>query len=411
MLQFIGGNHLQLLKNGTGYFPALHSAISHAEHEIYIQTYIYANDAVGSSIGNALKAAAQRGVSVNLLLDGFGSKELPASYVQELERAGVKVMFYRPRISPLTLKKTRLRRLHRKVVVIDSRIGFVGGINIIDDHNVPNQAPPRIDYAVRIEGPLLPYIVASTHKLWRRIAWVHMRALKLSFSPEKPLRPAQPAVQSSVKSAVQQVKHPSKQQTKNPVNANVTAAFVVRDNILHRRDIEQAYMDAIATAQAEIFIANAYFVPGRRFRKALLAAAARGVSVKLLLQGRKEYFLMFATYAFYSEFLAHGIEIYEYRKSFMHSKVAVIDHSWATVGSSNIDPFSLLLGREANVVVQNSAFATELRTDLAASVEDGAYQISAQEWSRGNVLKRFFSWLAYGMVRLFLGAIGHSHKQ
>lgn len=399
MLQLIGGNQIQLLKNGADYFPALLTAIASAEHEIYLQTYIYADDAVGISIGNALKAAAQRGVSVNLLLDGFGCKDLPASFVLQLERAGVKVMLYRPGISPLTLKKTRLRRLHRKVVVIDSRIGFVGGINIIDDHNVPNQAPPRIDYAVRIEGKLLPYIVASTHKLWRRIAWVHIRALKLNFAQDKPLRAVAPAA------------HPTKLQAPPSVNADVKAAFVVRDNILHRRDIEQAYMDAISTAKSEIFIANAYFVPGRRFRKALLAAVARGVRVKLLLQGRKEYFLMFATYAFYTEFLTHGIEIYEYRKSFMHSKVAVIDHYWATVGSSNIDPFSLLLGREANVVVQDSAFATELRTDLAAAVIDGAYQISAQEWSKGNVLKRFFSWLAYGMVRLFLGAIGYSNKQ
>lgn len=407
MLQLIGGNKIQLLKNGTDYFPALQTAIANAEHEIYLQTYIYADDAVGIRIANALKAAAWRGVSVNLLLDGFGCKDLPASFVQQLERAGVKVMFYRPRISPLTLKKTRLRRLHRKVVVIDSRIGFVGGINIIDDHNVPNQAPPRIDYAVRIEGPLLPYIVASTHKLWRRIAWVHMRALKLSFPQEKPLRPFNPAGHQVINQAVNH----GINQTGQPVSTDVKAAFVVRDNILHRRDIEQAYMDAIATAQSEIFIANAYFVPGRRFRKALLAAVARGVSVKLLLQGRKEYFLMFATYAFYTEFLTHGIEIYEYRKSFMHSKVAVIDHDWATVGSSNIDPFSLLLGREANVVVQDSAFATELRSDLTIALEDGAHQVSAQEWSSGNVLKRFFSWLAFGIVRLFLGAIGYSDKQ
>jgi cardiolipin synthase len=386
MVQFIGGNQIQLLKNGAEYFPALEAAIAHAQHEIYLQTYIYVADAAGTSIGNALKVAAQRGVSVNLLLDGFGSKELSPAYVQELERAGVKVMFYRPKISPWTLKKTRLRRLHRKVVVIDGAVGFVGGINIIDDNNVPHNAPPRIDYAVRIEGELLPEIVASTHKLWRRIAWAHIRALNLRFDKGKPLEAV------------------------NKVSSNIKAAFVLRDNILHRRDIEQAYMEAIAAASSEIFIANAYFVPGRRFRKALLAAAARGVSVKLLLQGRQEYFLMFATYAFYTEFLSHGIEIYEYRKSFMHSKVAVVDHHWATVGSSNIDPFSLLLGREANVVVLDATFASELRTDLVAVVAAGAYQVSALEWSRGNVLKRFSSWLAYGIVRLFLGVIGHSIK-
>ena len=386
MIQFIGGNQITLLKSGNEYFPALLAAIENAHAEIYIQSYIYEMDSIGIRLGNALKEAAKRGVVVNVLLDGFGSQHLSASYVKELASAGVQLMFYRLKISPWSFKKTRLRRLHRKVVVVDGKIGFVGGINIIDDNNVPNQAPPRLDYAVRIEGRLLPDIVASTHKLWRRIAWMQIRnqfnATNISSN----------AIFSEVK-------------------ANVKAALVLRDNILHRRDIEDAYLSAINSATSEIIIANAYFVPGRKFRKALIAAANRGVDVKLLLQGRKEYILMFATKTFYTELLSKGIEIYEYRKSFMHSKVAVIDQHWATVGSSNIDPFSLLLSREANIVVMNSAFAIELRTDIIASIQDGAYRISAQKWIRGNIMQRFSSWLAYGVVRVFLGLIGYSNEQ
>jgi cardiolipin synthase len=386
MIQFIGGNQITLLKSGNEYFPALLAAIENAHAEIYIQSYIYEMDSIGIRLGTALKEAAKRGVVVNVLLDGFGSQHLSASYVKELASAGVQLMFYRLKISPWSFKKTRLRRLHRKVVVVDGKIGFVGGINIIDDNNVPNQAPPRLDYAVRIEGRLLPDIVASTHKLWRRIAWMQIRnqfnATNISSN----------AIFSEVK-------------------ANVKAALVLRDNILHRRDIEDAYLSAINSATSEIIIANAYFVPGRKFRKALISAADRGVDVKLLLQGRKEYILMFATKTFYTELLSKGIEIYEYRKSFMHSKVAVIDQHWATVGSSNIDPFSLLLSREANIVVMNSAFAIELRTDIIASIQDGAYRISAQKWIRGNIMQRFSSWLAYGVVRVFLGLIGYSNEQ
>jgi len=152
-------------------------------------------------------------------------------------------------------------------------------------------------------------------------------------------------------------------------------------------------------------------VPGRRFRLALLAAAKRGVTVKLLLQGRMEYLLMFATHAFYSEFLNAGIEIYEYRKSFMHSKVAVIDDNWATVGSSNIDPFSLLLAREANIVVKDTTFANELRSDIQLSIEDGAIRIDPKNWMRGSIAKRCTSWIAYGLVRAFLGVIGHSNER
>ncbi len=386
MIKFIGGNQITLLKSGSEYFPALLTAIENAQSEIYIQSYIYEMDSIGIRLGNALKEAAKRGVVVNVLLDGFGSQHLSTSYVKELTSVGVQLMFYRLKISPWSFKKTRLRRLHRKVVVVDGKIGFVGGINIIDDNNVPNQAPPRIDYAVRIEGRLLPAIVASTHKLWRRIAWMQIpHQFNMTYVKSN-------AIFSEVK-------------------ANVKAALVLRDNILHRRDIEEAYLNAINSARNEIIIANAYFVPGRKFRKALIMAADRGVEVKLLLQGRKEYFLMFATKTFYSELLNKGIEIYEYRKSFMHSKVAVIDQHWATVGSSNIDPFSLLLSREANIVVLDSAFASELRTDIIASIQDGAYRISAQEWKNSNILQRFSSWLAYGMVRVFLGLIGYSNEQ
>lgn len=387
-MHFIGGNQIKLLRNGTEYFPALEAAIESAVHEVYLQTYIYEADTAGIRIGNALKQAAQRGVTVNVLLDGFGCKDLSKAYIQVLELAGVQIMFYRPKISPWTLKKRRLRRLHRKVAVIDGKIGFVGGINIIDDCNAPNHAPPRIDYAVRIEGRLLPVMVASVHKLWRRIAWAHLQQVHVSMAKTSP----QHSIEGSIKEGIK-------------------AKFVLRDNVLHRRDIEDAYLAAIAHAKSEIIIANAYFVPGRRFRKALLAAAKRGVIVKLLLQGRMEYFLMFATHAFYNEFLRNDIEIYEYRKSFMHSKVAVIDSHWATVGSSNIDPFSLFLAREANVLVQDTAFATELRTDITAAIQEGAHRVSAQEWARGNVVKRIASWLAYGLVRVFLGMIGYANER
>jgi cardiolipin synthase len=385
MTHFIIGNQIKLLRNGAEYFAALEAAFASAEHEIYLQTYIYQADATGIRIGNALKQAAQRGVIVSVLLDGFGCKDLPKAYVYELQEAGVQVMFFRPKISPWTFKKRRLRRLHCKVAVVDGKIGFVGGINIIDDYDVPkpDKVPPRIDYTVRIEGALLPAITASVHKLWRRLAWLHLLEVKIGSSIV----------------------------TKQVIKRGIKAAFVLRDNVLHRRDIEEAYLTAIDSAKSEIIIANAYFVPGRRFRQALLAASKRGVTVKLLLQGRMEYFLMFATHAFYGEFLRHGIEIYEYHKSFMHCKVAVIDRQWATVGSSNIDPFSLLLAREANIIVQDIVFSTELRGDIESYIQQGAFRVSSLGWGNGNLIKRLASWVAYGLVRVFLGVIGYSNER
>ncbi len=386
MMQFIAGNQIKLLRSGGEYFPALRAAINNAQLEIYLQTYIFQADETGQSISLAMMAAAQRGVRVNLLLDGFGSQKLDTAHIANMRAAGVNVLFYRARISPWSFKKNRLRRLHSKMAVIDGTVGFIGGINIIDDNNVPNpnNVPPRVDYAVQIEGALLPRLQASVADLWQRVAWLNL--LKT---------PASKSIASASSSGHL---------------ANLLAAFVQRDNVLHRHDIETAYLEAINSAHNEILIANAYFLPGYRFRKALVDAANRGVKVSLLLQGRVEYFLMMATHAFYSEFLNKGIAIYEYRKSFMHSKVAVIDGTWATVGSSNIDPFSLLLAREANLFISDPGFAGELRTDILASIEAGAVPILAHQWQAENALKRAASKLALGMVRLFLGLIGEKDE-
>lgn len=376
-MHFTEHNHIELLRNGEAYFPALIAAIDEAQYEVHLQTYIYEVDVAGTAVGDALKRAAQRGAGVYLLLDGFGSKDMPKSYVKELQDAGVQVMFYRPKISPWTFKRSRLRRLHRKIAVVDGRKAFVGGINIIDDYNVPDKEPPRIDYAASIEGDLVPQIRASARGLWRRIAWAHLRRVDARVVPAH-----QPVLPKTMQ-----------------------AAYVMRDNLMHRKDIERAYLRAIKGAKTEILIANAYFVPGKQFRKALVDAAKRGVRVRLLLQGRMEYFLMFATHAFYAEFLRNGIEIFEYRKSFMHSKVAVIDQQWATVGSSNIDPFSLLLAREANIVVLDKHFAHELKADIEHCMMDGAEQVHSNDWIQGHHLKRMVSWLVYHAVRLMTGLV------
>jgi len=382
MKHFPGGNHIALLRNGTEYFPALESAIDAAQFEIDILTFIYAPDATGLRIGQALISAVQRGVMVNLLLDGFGCRDLPEAYVDTLRAGGVNVLFYRPKISPWSMKRNRLRRLHSKVCVVDGRVAFVGGINIIDDMHVPGHKPPRVDYAVRVEGVILDRIYQRVHKLWRRISLAHMQV------PQQYPLPVPVTDMSS---------------------GNMRAVYVVRDNVLHRRDIERAYFNAIGHARRDILIANAYFIPGRKFRLALIAAADRGVRVRLLLQGEMKPLLSFATHAVYSLFLRHGIEIYEYRKSFMHSKVATIDDRWATVGSSNIDPFSLLLAHEANVFVLDRPFAVTLRQDIEASIQHGAVQIRAHDWIRGNLLMRIASWAVYGCVRFAVGLVGYPH--
>lgn len=378
--RFYDGNSLQLLNNGAAYFPALEQAIDSAQHTVSLETYIFADDVTGRRIAASLARAAQRGLTVHVLVDGFGSNLVFDDLHKQLLAAKVQVLIYHPKISPLTLRRKRLRRLHRKLVVIDDRVVFIGGINIIDDMNSPFHLSPRYDYAVCIKGPLVSMAVKEIEALWSRIALVNFQ---WEWRGRKPLVIEAPSA--------------GKQR----------AAFVVRDNLRHRSDIEDVYLNAIRRAQREIIIVNAYFFPGRRFRRALRLAVRRGVRVILLLQGRVEYELLhYASQALYGQFLDTGVEIYEYQNSFMHAKVAVIDKRWATVGSSNIDPFSLLLAREANVVVDDSLFAEELCVSIHNHIVVGATKVEVSMWHSQPVWRRCILWCAYGCARLLVGLAG-----
>lgn len=376
---FSSGNTLQLLATGAAYFPALIAAINHAAHEVHLETYIFASDETGRSVADALASAAQRGVAVRVLVDGFGAREFATGLGAALITDGVELLVYRPQPRKWRLHWHRFRRLHRKLAVIDGRLAFVGGINIIGDFDKGVSAP-RFDYAVRIEGPLAGVIHAAMRHVWHIVRWTHLghRPSAPDFQPP-PQKPAGP----------------------------VRAALVIRDNLRHRRDIEEAYLAAMNDAQQEILIANAYFLPGRRFRDALIAAAQRGVSVTLLLQGRADYVLQHhAMQSIYDSLLSAGIHIFEYQPSYLHAKVAVIDGKWATVGSSNIDPFSLLLSREANVVVRDHAFALELAAHLRTAISGDTIEIRCGSQNHSWLMRKINT-AAYALVRLLVGMTGY----
>lgn len=383
--QAVPGNRITLLRSGKEYFPALEVAIEAAHLDVYLECYIFESDDTGARIAEALKRAARRGVAVHVLLDGFGSKDLPPAMIQDMLDAGVQVLTYRPEISGFNFRRHRLRRLHRKLAVIDAGIAFVGGINIIDDYHTPNHTPPRFDYAVSVEGPLVARIHPVAKRLWALVAWARFKQRWITTTAAQP--------------------------SATP-RGDQWAAFVIRDNLRHRRDIEQAYLTAIGNARKEIIIANAYFLPGLSFRRALIAAAARGVRVVLLLQGRVEYVLLhYASRALYGRFLDAGIEICEYHKSFMHAKVAVVDGRWATVGSSNIDPFSLMMAREANVVVEDREFAAELHQSLTEAIESGTKRVLRERWEHEPWLFRTTIWMSYGVVRFLMGMVGYGGEE
>ena len=377
-------NDVRLLCCGAEYFPALVAAIEAAVGEIHLETYIFADDVTGQQVARALVDAARRGVSVRVVYDGFGSSAWIGGIDRQLRAGGVQVAIYRPERGWQLLRRSRLRRMHRKITVIDRRIAFIGGINVIDDLNMPEPRSPRFDFAVSLCGPLVNLIDVVTTKLWRRLHRLRLSDALNAVRPDDA-----PTTTSSIPGAR-------------------SAWLAVRDNLSHRRDIEQEYLVAIGEARTEIILANAYFVPGRRFRRALVEASARGVTIRLLLQGRREYWLQhFATRALYGTLLAAGVEIYDYERSFLHAKVAVVDSRWATVGSSNIDPFSLLLAREANVFVDDAAFATELKERLDAAIQADSRAVLPEHWQRRSWWNRALTWIAYGLARAMLGVMGY----
>ena len=387
------GHHLQLLEGSRGFFPALVAAIDAARREVLLETYIFDFTGSGAEVAYALERAGRRGVTVRLVIDGFGTPELPPFWQMRFDAAPVQWALYSRTGAFGLLWPGQWRRLHRKLCVIDDSIGFCGGINILDDFHDPNHGPlasPRLDFSLRVEGPLVREMQETMRRQWSRIeAMGQLRRARWSgaFELWRAARASSPAPAPPA--------HPS--------DTNVRAALLLRDNLRNRAVIERAYLRAIGRARDEIIIANAYFVPGGRMRRALINAARRGVQVSLLLQGRYEYFMQYyASRPVFGALLRAGVHMHEYAPSFLHAKVAVIDGRWATVGSSNLDPLSLLLAREANVVVDDERFAGRLRERLLhAMVREGA-RMDPTAYERRPPLQRIKERLALIVMRILL---------
>jgi cardiolipin synthase len=179
-------------------------------------------------------------------------------------------------------------------------------------------------------------------------------------------------------------------------------AFIARDNLHHRRDIERAYLKAIGQSREEIWLTTPYFMPGRRFRKALIRAAERGVAVNLLL-GRDEFkVLNWSVPSLYGQFLAANITIYEYPLGLLHAKAMVVDQRWATLGSSNCDHLSFLLNHEANLVIRNHPVVKEVRWKIESQALEKGIKVDSDLYSKRPFMTKVFNWVSYGFVRLLL---------
>ncbi len=375
------GNQLDLLENGEEFFPSVFAAIAEAEHEIIIETFIWRDDGVGWQLQEALLAAARRGVSVDITVDGFGSANLATTphqeFVSDLAEAGVRLHVYGPLAPIMGLQTNLFRRLHRKLVVIDGRLAFIGGINYSDEHVRSFGAMSKQDFAVRARGP----VVDDIHAFCRT-------AIGESHRPRR---------RRSLRGLLRKL--PRGWSTPS---SNAQVLFVTRDNHNQRTAIEAMYRMGLRSAVRDIVIMNAYFFPGWRFLRAMRQAVQRGVRVRLVLQGEPDKpYVKFAGATLYDGLLDIGVEIWEFMERPAHAKVAVMDDHWATVGSSNLDPFSLSLNLEANLFIRDADFARRLRDRLEALLASHARRVTRSEVARRHPVWHLWRWVGYHLLRHF----------
>ena len=363
------GNDVELLINGDAFFPRVFDAIKAAKHEVILETFIFNIDEVGKALQQVLVETAKRGVRVEVTVDDYGSADLTKDFVAEMAEVGVHLHVFDPTPRLLGVRMNLFRRLHRKIVLIDGELAFVGGINFVSDHLIGYGPKAKQDYALQVRGPVVDDVRAACQKLLARA----------SSGKVAELRKADIQPQGEAK-----------------------ALFALRDNFRHKRDIERLYIQAFHMAKERIVVANAYFFPGYRILRSLRKAAGRGVKVTLILQGRPDMpWVTACSRLLYNYLLRDGVVIHEYHQRPLHGKVAVVDDQLTTVGSSNLDPLSLSLNLEANLFVQDERLNQQLFEHLQQLATDHSQPVDTRVALGGNWWRLLLAFIGFHFARRF----------
>lgn len=365
-------NQVKLIHSGKIYFDSLSNLIKKAKESIHIQTYIFAADDTGNMIASALKDAAKRGVEIHLLVDGYASQDLPKDFIVQLKSAGINFRFFEP-----FFKSNHFyfgRRLHHKIIVVDTKYVLVGGLNIANHYNdLPNK-PSWLDFALYVEGEIAQQLCVLCWKTWN------------SFPIKMDKIPCESA---TIDYAILKEKQIEVRMRRN-------------DWIKRKNEISQTYVKMLQCSQREIVIFCSYFSPGKKIRWQMVKAIRRGVKIKVVVAGQSD--IMIGKYVerwLYDWLLRKGVEIYEYQKNILHAKIAVCDDQLMTIGSYNINDLSALASIELNLDVKNTAFCKEVRKKLEQIIINDCVEINAEKYSRNNtIFKKLANWTAYQFIRM-----------
>lgn len=358
---------VKLVYSGSDYFDKLILLIRSAQSSLHFQTYIFEDDATGRLIADELKISAAKGVRIYMLIDAFGSKELPGKFITELRTCGINIRLFAPFFSKNTINIGR--RMHHKIVIADDQQTLIGGINISDKYRGSETQAAWLDYAILVKGDVC--------KKASKICFVILkRRFPLSLKPIE----------------------------KNNYHQLPLVRFRQNDRLRGKRQISKGYIQAIKNAKKSIVFVSSYFLPGRRILKTLKKAARRGVQVTIILSANSDIILFgSATSHLYVSLMKQGITIYEWQNSILHGKIAMVDEQWVTIGSFNLNYLSALSSIELNVETMDAALVIELKQHIEAIILNGCKKIDYDVFLKENTWKkRFVNTTAYYLTRVFM---------
>ncbi|PUA26921.1 MAG: cardiolipin synthase B [Cellvibrio sp. 79] len=372
-------NKVDLLINGEEFYPRVFECIGNAKKEVIVETFIIYEDKVGHQLQQALIKAARNGARVEFTVDDYGTWDLSTDFVKAMTDSGVKLHIFDPQPKLLGVRLNLFRRLHRKIVVVDREIAFIGGINYSADHLMDAGKKAKQDYAVELHGP----VVADVYRTCLRLSLQELnrkeQKARLRAVEEETARPA----------------------------GDTKVLLVERDNIAHKKDIEQQYLLAIRLAKKRLIIANAYFFPRYYFLLSLRRATMRGVDVTLIMQGQPDMpWVSALSRLLYKYLLRSNVKIYEYHQRSLHGKIALMDDEWSTVGSSNLDPLSFSLNLEANVIIQDRDFNKKIDAHLQELIEQHCHKIDLDVAQRGYWWRVPLIFISFYFLRVFPSIAG-----
>lgn len=371
-----GNNRVRLVQGGQEYFALLEQQIDNAQYTVYVLVYIFDDDHTGTQIADALKRAAQRGVRVYLLVDGYGAR-ITKHFIQELKASGVKFRKFNPLFRSKHFYISR--RMHVKLVVVDAIYSLVGGRNIADYYNDLPGRPAWLDLALYIEGEVVPELERVCIRGWNGMLEPTVKAR------------ATPLADAGSRIAALDIKK--------------TCRVRVRRNdwVRTRTEILSSYYQLFHNAKEEIVILGSYFLPGYKMRRYMEKAANRGVRIKVVVTGVSDVVLAkYAERYLYKWMLRKKIEVYEYTSNVLHAKAAVADHRLMTIGSFNVNNLSAHVSIELNVDVENNEFVNEVQQQFNQIIANDCMQITDDWYSKSSLLRRLMERLAYEALRLML---------